>query len=144
MHHPPDCEVRETERVSNIFLSPEHDGPLVGKRTSCFKMNSERGSSEALAAQLESAHQQEAMQTETDRGPHRSLPAFFRSLFLLFFSGSLTSKYDFFLKNVITLTYLGHSSGGTRVCCHAGVMEVRGQVASRAPRSTLGHTGRQA
>lgn len=50
----------------------------------------------------------------------------------------------FFSKNVITLTYLGHSSGGTRVCCHAGVMEVRGQVASRAPRSTLGHTGRQA
>lgn len=73
MHYPLECEVRETKRLSHIFLSPKHDGPLVSKRTASFKMNSE-GGSEALAAQLQSAHQQETMKTKTDRGPTEGQP----------------------------------------------------------------------
>lgn len=47
MHYAFNAEVRETERVSNIFLPQNHDGPLVRERAACFKMNSE-GGSEAL------------------------------------------------------------------------------------------------
>lgn len=62
MHYPFNAEVRETERVSNIFLPQNHEEPLVGKRAACFKINSE-GGSEALQP---SWHQPPAENQETD------------------------------------------------------------------------------